>query len=78
MSEIELGQAPTNHLHIVIAKFVRAVISNLFPAPWLWFASIIVVVFDIVAFHFSHKYFVDTSKLWFITAFPFICVPLAW
>ena len=78
MSEVELGQASTNHLHISIAKFVRAVISNIFPAPWLWLASFAVIAFDIVAFHFSHKYYVDISKLWFVAVNPFICIPAAW
>ena len=77
MSNVELAQAPTNQLRISIAKFVRAVISNIFPAPWLWLASFAVIVFDILAFHFSHKYYVDISKLLFVAVNPFICIPVA-
>jgi len=59
-------------------KTLRGIIANLFPASWLWLASLVLIAYDIFAIKTGHKFLVDIPKLWPIALAPFAALPLAW
>jgi len=62
----------------IIPRAFSGILANLFPSPWLWLASLLLVVFDIQAIVNGHKFLITGNKVWLVACVPFTALPLAW
>ena len=66
------------HANHRFRKSIAGIIKHLFPPAWLWLAGLAIIGFDYCAFHFGHKFLIDTQKFWQLGIYSLGAFPIAW